>query len=96
MSEPKPESQAGAPAERCCPRYPDCTGRFYEPHWCAGAWAATAQDKLDACTTMAELRKAWRRLEHAGHVDLIYGAEWHHAVAHLRYQQAQNAENGEG
>jgi len=79
--------------EQCCPRYPDCTARFYEPHWCkVECWYDDAQSKLDACVTLPELRRAWLPLARAGKVDLIYGAEWHHAVAHLRYQQAKEGQ----
>jgi len=79
-----------ASTEQCCPMYPRCTGEFYPPHWCdnEGSWSAGTQDKLDDCRTITELAGTWRRLERVGEVDLIYGAEWHHAVAHLRHKQA--------
>ena len=79
--------------EKCCPYYPRCTADLYEPHWCVndGSWGADAQDELDACTTLAELRREWLPLARAGKVDAIYGAEWHHAVAHLRHKTSQAA-----
>jgi hypothetical protein len=67
--------------------------KHYEIHYCdnttsdehLGSWTPQTQVALDAAKTIGELRDKWLPLELTGEVDAMYGAEWHHAVAHMYY-----------
>lgn len=65
-------------------------GGMYEVHYCdntrsPGSWSESTMMLLDACDSLATLAAAWVKLEKLGEVDAQYGAEWHHAVAHMHY-----------
>lgn len=62
----------------------DYTG-MYETHYCEGAWSRQTQSVLDQARNVRELALFWKPLAHSGHVDSYGGAEWHHALAHLRW-----------
>jgi hypothetical protein len=69
----------------------DYTG-MYETHYCAETWDAATVARLDEARSVADLTRIWARLEKAGHVDAYGGAEWHHAVSHLRWHLEQEAQ----
>lgn len=58
-------------------------------------WRPEIQAMLDTATTEAELGVVWARLEVMGEADMRGGSEWRHAVAHLRYRQAEGAGDAE-
>ena len=62
----------------------------YETHHCTGAWGPRTQAVLDKARTVGELAAAWTGLEYGGHVDAHGGAEWHHALSHLRWNLEQS------
>jgi hypothetical protein len=71
---------AADPASLAC----DYCG-MYETHTCLSpSWGAAAQAMLDRVSSVAELREIWEPLADAGEVDGLGGAEYHHALAHLR------------
>jgi hypothetical protein len=61
-------------------------GGMYETHACVRclSWSAAVQAMLDRAASVAELRGIWEPLADAGEVDSLGGAEYHHALAHLR------------
>ena len=58
---------------------------MYETHHCTGTWGADTHAALDKARSVPELARIWAGLEKAGHVDAHGGAEWHHALSHLRW-----------
>jgi len=57
----------------------------YAPHPSSGCGDGETQAQLDSATTVAELDRAWRRLERRGEVDAWGGAEYRHALSHLYF-----------